>query len=97
MIILMETFEFNFEYEFDYEYDFFTFEVVILTTRSSAILVLNKRAVTRFDPTKILRSPVKNLVVPKSRTHSRSRGRNRTHSRSHSRCPSRTRSWKSHS
>ena len=47
--------------------DSLTFELVMLTTRFSAILVVNKRTDTRFDQT-----PVKNFVVVKSRIRSRS-------------------------
>ena len=57
-------------FKFDYEYDFLSFELVMLTTRSSAIIVVNSRTATRFDPTTIPRTLVKNLVVPKSRTFS---------------------------
>ena len=35
----------------DYKYDFFIFEQAMLTTRSSVILVVSRRTVTRFDPT----------------------------------------------
>ena len=64
------------EYEFDnYKYDFLVFELVMLTTRSSAILVVNRRADTRFGPTTILRTPVTSSVVLKSGTHSHSRTR----------------------
>ena len=34
---LIDTFKFDYEYEFGYEYDFLTFELVMLTTRSSEI------------------------------------------------------------
>ena len=47
------------------------FELVMFTTRSSAIFVVKMMA-KRFDPATIWRTPVKNLIVPKSRTHSRS-------------------------
>ena len=72
----LETFRFDYEYEFDYEYDFLetfrfdyeydflAFALVMLTSRSSASLAINTTA-TRFDPTMILRTPVKNLIVPK--------------------------------
>ena len=36
----LETFRLDYEYEFDYEHDFLAFELVLLTTRSSAILVI---------------------------------------------------------
>ena len=45
----------------------FIFFTVMLTTWSSAILVINRRTKI-FDPTTILRTPVTNLIVPKSRT-----------------------------
>ena len=57
----LETFRFDYEYEFAFEYDFLTFELVMLTTRSSAILVVNRRADTRFDRTTILRTPGTNI------------------------------------
>ena len=57
-------------FKFDCKYDFLAFELVMLTTRSSAIIVVNSRTATRFDPTTIPRTLVKNLVVPKSRTFS---------------------------
>ena len=78
----LETFRFDYEYEFDYEYDFLetfrfdyeydflAFELAMLTTRSSAILVVNRMTATRFDLTTNWRTPVKNLVVSKSRTSS---------------------------
>ena len=39
------------------------------------MLVVNRRMATRLEPTTILRTPVTNLVVQKSRTRSRSRTR----------------------
>ena len=45
----------------------------MLTTRSSVILVVNRRTATRFAPTTLLRTPVTSLVVPKSGTHNRGR------------------------
>ena len=44
-----------------------------VTARFSTIHVANRRTATRFDPTRILPTPVTNLVVQKSRTRSRSR------------------------
>ena len=72
---VIETFRFDYEYESDYEYDFLFLERVMLTTRSSAILVVNRRTATRFGPITILQTPVTNLVVPKGRTRNRSRTR----------------------
>ena len=55
----LETFRFDYEYKFDYEYDFLAFELVMLTTRSSTIiLVVNWRMARRLDPITILRTPV---------------------------------------
>ena len=45
-------------FRFDYEYDLLTFELVMLTAKSSVILVANRKA-TRFDPKTILRIPVR--------------------------------------
>ena len=39
----------------------------------TAIVVVNRRVATRFDPTTILQTPVKSLVGSKSRTCSRRR------------------------
>ena len=76
----LETFRFDYEYAFDYEYDFletfrFDYEYDFLrfgtrnvTTIFSAIFVVNRRTAMKFDPTTILRIPVMNSVVPKSRT-----------------------------
>ena len=58
--MLLATFRFDYEYEFDYENDFLEFELAILR-RSSAIRVVNRRTVTRFDPTIILRTLVAKL------------------------------------
>ena len=66
----LETFRFDYEYEFDYECDFLAFELLMLTTGSSAILVVDKRMASRFAPTTILQTPGKNLVVPNSGTRS---------------------------
>ena len=75
-----ETFRFECEYEFDYEYDFLetfrfdyeytagAFELLMLSTKSSAILAVNAGTASRFDPTTILQIPVKSLDAPKSRT-----------------------------
>ena len=71
MTAMSETFRSVYEYEFDYEYEFLAFELVMLTTRSSTISVANRRTATRFDPTTILRTPVKNFVVPRSRIYTR--------------------------
>ena len=63
--------EYNFleTFRFDYEYDFLTFELVMmLTARSSAILVVNRGSDTIFDLKKGLRTSVTNLVVSKSLT-----------------------------
>ena len=51
----------------DCECDFFAFELITaLTTRSSAIFIINRRTATNFDPTTILQTPIKtDLVVPK--------------------------------
>ena len=49
----LETFRFDYKYEFSFEYDFLAFELVMLTTKSSAIIVVNRRADTRFDRTTI--------------------------------------------
>ena len=49
-------------FRFDYEYDFLSFELVMLTSRSLAILQENGRTATRSDPTKTLRTLVTNLV-----------------------------------
>ena len=43
------TFRFDYQYALDSEYDFLAFELVMLTTRSSAVLVLNRRTATRYD------------------------------------------------
>ena len=43
-----------------YECYFLDFDLVILTTGSSAILVLNWRMATKFDPPTILQISVKN-------------------------------------
>ena len=73
----LETFRFDYEYEFDYEYDLLAFvELVMLTSRSSATLVINRRKARRFDPTVLRTAPVENLVVTKSRN-----GRSRTPTR----------------
>ena len=40
------------------------------SSASSSILLVNGRTATIFDTTTILRTPVKNLIVPKSRTRS---------------------------
>ena len=69
----METFRFDYEFKFDYECAILAFELVNLTTRSSAVLAVNKRTATGIDAGTILRIPVTNVVVPKSRTRSRSR------------------------
>ena len=50
-----------------YEYEFLAFELVMLTTRSSTVPVANRRTATRYDPATILRTPVKNFIVPRSR------------------------------
>ena len=50
----LETFKFDCEYEFDYEYDFLDFELVVLTTRSSAILGIYRRTSRFSDPATIL-------------------------------------------
>ena len=75
-----ETFRFECEYEFDYEHDFLetfrfdyeyvagAFELLMLSTKSSAILAVNAGTASRFDPTTILQIPVKSLDAPKSRT-----------------------------
>ena len=60
-------------FTFDCEYDFLALELVMLTTRSSTSLVVNRRTTTRFESRMILRIPIKNLVIPKSRTRNRSR------------------------
>ena len=58
----METFGFEYETSLThYEYDFLAFDRALLTTRSSAILVVNRTA-TRYDPTTIWRIPVTNLI-----------------------------------
>ena len=50
---------------YNYEYEFQASELVMLTARISAILVVKKmRKATRFNPT-ILWTPVANLVVSK--------------------------------
>ena len=46
-------------------YEFVAFELLVLTRRSSAILVVNRRTATRADLKTILRTHVMNLVVPK--------------------------------
>ena len=71
----LATFRYDYEYLFHYEYDFSDFELVMLTTRCSTIVQVNRRTATVFDPTKILRTPVKNLVVPRSRTRNQIIGR----------------------
>ena len=45
-------------FRFDYGYDLLTFELVMFTAKSSAILVANRKA-TRFDPKTIVRIPVR--------------------------------------
>ena len=40
--MVIATFRFNCQYECEYEYDLLDFEVVLCTTRSSAILIVNK-------------------------------------------------------
>ena len=64
---LLETFRFDYEYEFDCEYDFLAFELVMLTTRSSAVLVINRRTARRFDPTTNLPTPQVSLKYTNSR------------------------------
>ena len=83
-------------FRFDYEYHFLAFELVMLASRSSAVLVVNRRfhprkTATKFQPRKSLRPLVKNLVAPKRRTRSQSRIRTRSRSRTRSRTRSRSR------
>ena len=50
---------FRFDYEcrmFDHEYDFLAFELAMLTSGTSVILVVNTRTAARFDPTTILQT-----------------------------------------
>ena len=49
------TFRFDSESKFCYEYDFLVFQLVMLTTRSSAVLEVNMSVATIFDPTTSLR------------------------------------------
>ena len=59
----LEIFRFDYEYEFDYEYDSLAVELVMLTTKSSVIiLAVNRRTPTIFDQRT---SSVNNLVAPK--------------------------------
>ena len=46
-------------------HDFLAVEFVMLTTSFSAILVVNRRMATRFDPKTILWTLIKNSVAPK--------------------------------
>ena len=39
---------------FDYNFDLLAFELIMFTTSSPAILIVNRRTTTRFDPATIL-------------------------------------------
>ena len=63
---VLPTFRFDCEYEFDYDnyaYDIVAFKLAILTWRSSAVFIVNRRTATIFDPTTVLWTLVTNLVV----------------------------------
>ena len=56
-------------FRFDEQCDVLASELVILTTRSSAVLIVSRRMATRFSTATTLRIPDKDIiVVPKSRT-----------------------------
>ena len=55
---------------FKIDYDFLAFELIVLNTRPSAILILKRKTALRFDMKLSLRTPVNSLDVSKSHTRS---------------------------